>query len=88
MHSITAVITGACSGMGKALTYNLLAKTSPQWRVVMADINASAYEAVASTLDPARHIFVRTDVSNWVDQLAVFNQAYSWSNGRIDFLRG
>jgi 15-hydroxyprostaglandin dehydrogenase (NAD) len=85
MNVKTAVITGACSGMGKALTYNLLAKTSPQWRVVMADINAPAYEAMASTLDPTRHIFVRTDVSNWVDQLAVFKQAYSWSNGRIDF---
>ena len=72
--------------MGKALTYNLLAKTAPpQWRVVLADINASAYDSMASTLDPGRHLFVRTDVSNWADHLALFKQAYSWSNGRIDF---
>ena len=85
VHIKTAVITGACSGMGRALTYSLLAKPSLQWRVVLANIDATAYDSIASTLDAARHIFIRTDVSSWTDHLALFKQAHAWSNGRIDF---
>jgi 15-hydroxyprostaglandin dehydrogenase (NAD) len=81
----TALITGACSGIGLALTRHLLSEASPQWRVVLADINTTAYEAIASSLDQARHIFVPTDVSSWADNLALFKRAYAWSGGRIDF---
>jgi 15-hydroxyprostaglandin dehydrogenase (NAD) len=83
----TAIVTGACSGMGLALTRDLLAKKSTQWRVVLADINTSAYESISSTLDPDRHMFVPTNVADWAENLALFKQAYAWSNSnsRIDF---
>jgi 15-hydroxyprostaglandin dehydrogenase (NAD) len=86
----TAIVTGAASGMGLALTQHLLSKpadSSPavEWRVVLADINEEAYVQIASTLDRHRHIFVKTDVSIWQDQLALFKRAFEWSGGRIDF---
>ncbi|OAL34369.1 hypothetical protein AYO20_06422 [Fonsecaea nubica] len=87
----TAIVTGAVSGMGLALVHHLLAKTGNsndeggQWRVVLADINPVGYEAIKSTLDQDRHIFVRTDVSRFSDQLELFKTAFEWSGGRLDF---
>jgi 15-hydroxyprostaglandin dehydrogenase (NAD) len=83
----TAIITGACSGMGLALTHDLLSKqsaTGHTWRVILADINASAYSTIAHTLDASRHLFLQTDVTKWADQVEVFKRAFEWS-GRIDF---
>jgi NAD(P)-dependent dehydrogenase (short-subunit alcohol dehydrogenase family) len=56
------------------------------WRVVIADIRPEAYEAVQSSLDAGRHMFVRTDVASWESQAALFKEAFAWSGGRIDFL--
>ncbi|KIX97030.1 uncharacterized protein Z520_07144 [Fonsecaea multimorphosa CBS 102226] len=86
----TAIVTGAVSGMGLALTRHLLAKAdksngTEQWRVVLADINEVGYESIKSTLEQDRHIFVHTDVSRFSDQLELFKRAFEWSNGRIDF---
>lgn len=85
----TAIVTGACSGMGLALTRHLLSKTndsgSEQWRVVMADINESGYEAIKASLPQGMHLFVRADVSKWSDQLELFKRTFEWSGGRIDF---
>ena len=71
--------------MGLALAQDLLSKASPRWRVVLADVNTSTYNSIASDLEPARHLFVHTDVANWTEQVVLFQKAYEWSNGRIDF---
>ncbi|OQV02882.1 hypothetical protein CLAIMM_08002 [Cladophialophora immunda] len=84
----TAIVTGAVSGIGLALTRHLLAKadtSKEEWRVVLADINEVGYEATKSTLEQDRHIFVRADVSKFSDQLELFKRAFVWSEGRIDF---
>ncbi|ETI28509.1 hypothetical protein G647_00958 [Cladophialophora carrionii CBS 160.54] len=86
----TAIVTGAVSGMGLAVTRHLLAKAQDSsskvhWRVVLADVNEAAYDELKMTLNEGDHIFVRTDVSKFEDQLALFKRAFEWSGGRIDF---
>lgn len=81
----TAIITGACSGIGLAVTRHLLSQSSPRWKVVLADINSNAYDSIKSTLDTARHMYIPTDVASWESQASLFEQAYAWSNGCIDF---
>lgn len=70
----TAIVTGACSGIGLALTKHLLALN---WYVFMADINPPP-ETLENTT------FIRTDISSWSEQAALFKQAYD-SHGRLDF---
>jgi 15-hydroxyprostaglandin dehydrogenase (NAD) len=86
----TAIVTGGCSGIGLALVHHLLGKQDQKWRVVIADIRQDAYEAISSTLDKERTLFVHTDVANWDDNANLFKKAYEWetkgtSNKRIDF---
>ena len=72
--------------MGLALTRRLLDKNNGElWKVVMADINESAYQSISATLPPDRHLFIRTDVSDWHDQSHMFREAFQWSGGQIDF---
>jgi 15-hydroxyprostaglandin dehydrogenase (NAD) len=78
--SPTGIVTGAASGIGLAITTHLVSKG---WRVVMADMNATAGEAKASSLGPNAR-FHQTDVSSWDDQAALFKAAWDWS-GRLDF---
>jgi 15-hydroxyprostaglandin dehydrogenase (NAD) len=61
----TAIITGACSGIGLALTKHLL---TLKWHVFMADVNAPTEELDNTT-------FVRTDITSWTEQAALFKQA-------------
>lgn len=70
-----AVITGASSGMGLALTKHLLER---KWNVAMADINPPKDQ-----LDNT--IFVKTDVSNWNQQAELFQKTYE-KFGRLDFV--
>ena len=84
----TAIITGACSGMGLALTQHLLSKYNNAWRVLMADINATSYEKISATLDSDRTKFVRIDVSSWEDNAIMFKTAFHWEGegtNKIDF---
>ena len=60
MAAKTAIVTGACSGIGLALTHHLLSSQTVQWRVILADINVESYKKISSTLDPARAIFQQT----------------------------
>lgn len=101
----TAIVTGACSGIGFALVRRLLHELEhneaqdgelQEWRVVLADVNESAYESIKETLSFAtktthasRHLFVRTDVTNWSDMCNLFRTAFDWGGegqGRIDFV--
>ncbi|KAK5123625.1 hypothetical protein LTR85_002663 [Meristemomyces frigidus] len=73
MAPTVAIVTGASSGIGLALTRYLLER---KWAVVMADLNAPN-EKLDNTL------FVKTDISSWDQQAAMFKQAYKWQ-GRLD----
>lgn len=88
----TAIVTGASSGIGLALTRHLLTLKSPRWRVVMA---ARHPPLEAQDIDPARTMFVPTDVSSWTDLTALFEAAWAWTdtasdsatqNNRVDFV--
>jgi 15-hydroxyprostaglandin dehydrogenase (NAD) len=87
----TAIVTGACSGIGLALTHHLLSSQAVRWRVALADINEESYEKVSSSLDSARTLFQRTDVSSWEDNAVLFKRVFEWSaeenaedKGKID----
>ncbi|KAK5046007.1 hypothetical protein LTR84_008794 [Exophiala bonariae] len=94
----TAIVTGACSGIGLSLVRRLLhdfdSGEHQQWRVVLADINVDSYKAVKSTLPhltrgEPRHLFVRTDVTNWNNLVDLFRTSFEWpgdGQGRIDFV--
>lgn len=76
-----AVITGASSGIGLALTKHLLAK---RWRVVQADIIQSDLQIEHGAGDL---LFVKTDVSSWDDQANLFKTAHEWAGqDKLSFL--
>ncbi|OJD36635.1 15-hydroxyprostaglandin dehydrogenase [Diplodia corticola] len=77
MSNPVAVITGASSGIGLALTQHLLSKS---WDVVLLDLNPPPASA---SLPADRHLFLRTDVSSWPSQAAAFARAHSWRQ-RLD----
>ncbi|ETN42566.1 uncharacterized protein HMPREF1541_01723 [Cyphellophora europaea CBS 101466] len=78
-----AIISGGCSGIGLHLARHLL--SFPDWRVVVADINPTAWAALNPPLDPNRTIFIETNVASWESHAALLKQAYAWSNEQIDF---
>lgn len=60
----TVVVTGAGSGIGRAISSTLAVRG---WQVVVTDIDGSAAEAVAKSLDASagqRHEFARFDVTD------------------------
>lgn len=69
-----AIVTGAASGVGLALTHSLV---STGWDVVMVDVKAPE-STVQNT------IFLHADVSSWEDLAAMFATAFSWRS-RLDF---
>jgi 15-hydroxyprostaglandin dehydrogenase (NAD) len=69
-----AIITGASSGIGLALTKYLLER---KWSVVMGDENPQK-EDLSNTL------FIKTDVTSWDQQANLFQKGYEWQ-GRLDF---
>jgi 15-hydroxyprostaglandin dehydrogenase (NAD) len=74
MASPTAIVTGASSGIGLALTKHLL---TLGWHVFMADVNSPPEQLDNTT-------FIRTDISSWTEQATLFKQAYD-AQGRLDF---
>lgn len=81
MSQPVAIITGAASGIGLALTRHLV---SQGWRVAMADIDAVAGTQYSSELG-ADTIFLQTDVSRYADQAELFHKAFIWGGNRLDF---
>ncbi|KFY95299.1 hypothetical protein V500_02852 [Pseudogymnoascus sp. VKM F-4518 (FW-2643)] len=82
MSKPVAIITGAASGIGLALTRHLVSKG---WRVAMADIDSENGSRLSSELG-ADTIFQQTDVSNYADQARLFSRAFPWGGNRLDFL--
>jgi NAD(P)-dependent dehydrogenase (short-subunit alcohol dehydrogenase family) len=82
MSKPVAIITGAASGIGLSLTRHLL---SSGWRVAMADRNEEKGRALEKELGPDV-MFMTVDVSKYDQQAALFQSAFEWGNGRLDFL--
>lgn len=74
-------MTGAASGIGLAVSQNLISKG---WRVVLADVNEDRGVAAAEELGQDA-IFLQVDVSDWNDNVRLFRRTWEWS-GRLDFL--
>ena len=82
MSKPVAVVTGAASGIGLAMTKHLLARG---YRVAMADVNAQEGERLSAELG-ADTMFHQTDVSSYDQQAAMISQAFAWGGDRLDFL--
>lgn len=72
-----ALVTGASSGIGLALTQHLL---SLSFDVVMLDINPPPTE-----LNPKITLFIRTDISSWPALASAFARAHEW-RPRLNFV--
>ena len=81
MSKPVAIVTGAASGMGLALTKHLLSKG---WRVAMADVDAAGGTQLSFELGPDT-LFQKTDVSIYADQAELFSRAFRWGGNRLDF---
>lgn len=82
MSKPVAIITGAASGIGLALTKHLL---SQGWRIAMADIDFKTGSEISAELGPDT-IFQQTDVSVYKQQAELFSRAFEWGGNRLDFL--
>lgn len=78
MASPVAIVTGASSGIGLALTKDLLAQG---WSVALLDVQAPPANAA---LPKDTSLYIRCDVGNWDSQAAAFEQTFKWK-GRLDF---
>ncbi|KAH9827356.1 15-hydroxyprostaglandin dehydrogenase [NAD(+)] [Teratosphaeria destructans] len=74
-----AIVTGASSGMGEALTRDLVSRG---WWVAMADIQEN--QTLALDMGP-RARFYHTDVSSYESQAATFQAVFN-QRGRLDAL--
>lgn len=81
MSKPVAIVTGGASGIGEATATHLYKRG---FKVVIADMNASAGERVALTLGPDA-LFHLTDVSSYASQARLFKRAYEWGGNRLDF---
>jgi NAD(P)-dependent dehydrogenase (short-subunit alcohol dehydrogenase family) len=77
----TALITGAASGIGKALAEALAARGA---FVVLADVNEAGVNAVAAEIGE-NALPVAIDLANPEAAAALVNQAFAW-RGRLDLV--
>lgn len=82
MSKPVAIVTGAASGIGLALSKHLLGLG---YRVVLADVDATAGEREVAALGTDDAVFVLSDISVYAQQAALFRQAHTWGGGRLDF---
>ncbi|KAK0718664.1 hypothetical protein B0T26DRAFT_831226 [Lasiosphaeria miniovina] len=79
MGEKVVIITGAASGIGKALSTKL---ASRGWRVGLVDINAEAGKQLETELGP-NAFFAKADVASYEAQVAAFSAIFThW--GRLD----
>ncbi|KAI8942144.1 hypothetical protein NX059_000233 [Plenodomus lindquistii] len=81
----SAYITGGASGIGKALTVQLL---DAGWRVFVADRNPSSRQDLMARPNQSNPMigFTNCEASSWESQLAAFQQGLVFLRGRIDFV--
>lgn len=77
----TALVTGAASGIGRALAQALAARGA---HVVLADIDAAGVEAAAREIG-APAMALRTDLADPGAAAALISQAHGW-RGRLDLV--
>ncbi|MEN9718262.1 MAG: hypothetical protein RIQ99_1140, partial [Pseudomonadota bacterium] len=78
----TALITGATSGMGVNVARRFVAEGA---KLVFCGRSVEAGEAVAAEIGPAAR-FMRADVTNEADVIALVKATQDLGDGRIDFL--
>jgi len=76
-----AIITGAASGIGLALSRHF---SELGWAVALADVNITAGERAAQELGE-RAFFHKTDVSDWDDVATLFKETKE-RFGRVDYV--
>lgn len=81
MSKPVAIVTGAASGIGLAMTKHLLSRG---YKVAMADMNRNEGERLHSELG-SDTMFHQTDVSSYDQQAALVSQAFEWGGNRLDF---
>lgn len=82
MSKPVAIVTGAASGLGLAVSKHLITKG---YRVMMIDVNQREGERLQVELGPDV-MFQRCDVSIYAEQAEAFAKAFAWGEGRLDFL--
>lgn len=80
MSQPVAVITGASSGMGLAVSKHLVAQG---WRVAMADIDEDSGRKTSAELGD-QVLFCLTDVTSYSQQACLFRKAFLWGGNRLD----
>ncbi len=81
MSRPVAIITGAASGIGLALTRHLVAN---DWLVAMAAINTETGTTVAAEFGDCV-LFVPVNVADYAQQVQLFSRAFEWGGNRLDF---
>ncbi|MFH0999715.1 MAG: SDR family oxidoreductase [Bacteroidota bacterium] len=84
MEKKNVIITGASSGIGKALVYEYFKRG---YQITMAARNREAMELIAKDLDPKLKtiLFIKTDVSKEADCINLIDKSLA-RFGRIDIL--
>ena len=81
MSKPVAIVTGAASGIGLALTKDLL---NQGYRVAMADVNKAEGIRLSAELGEDT-LFVPTNIAIYAEQSALFAWAFEWGGNRLDF---
>jgi 15-hydroxyprostaglandin dehydrogenase (NAD) len=81
-----ALITGAASGMGLALTKHFVSKG---WKVGMCDINGTLGDREAAALNNTAGkesvLFRRVDITDYTAHATFFRDVFEWGGGHIDY---
>ena len=77
-----AIVTGGASGMGLAVTRELVAKG---WNVAILDYNEDSWQSILQDFDQDHVTFMKTDVMDYEQQSRAFVQTWKrWQ--KLDFV--